>query len=158
MTKCEVHPVNCGCHSFTTLTSSLPDFFFAKKLLLVFVCLLLYTGAIILYKLALHYFIFIFLCIIECLHNIAFFYFSHPYLTIDFMRYWIDITYINKANIGESFWQKDSLITNILFELYLFCSTTILIFSPVANFGDQSLCKHSIMHKNMKMKLYNANL
>ena len=33
-----------------------------------------------------------------------------------------------------SFWKKDSLITYILFELQ-----PITIFSPVANFGDQSL-------------------
>ena len=32
----------------------------------------------------------------------------------------------------ESFWQKDSLITHILYELQ-----PIIIFSPVANFGDQ---------------------
>ena len=34
----------------------------------------------------------------------------------------------------ETFWQKDSLITHILFELWL-----IMIFSPVANFAQQSL-------------------
>ena len=33
-----------------------------------------------------------------------------------------------------SFWQKDNLITHILFELQ-----PIIIFSPVPNFGDQSL-------------------
>ena len=33
-----------------------------------------------------------------------------------------------------SFWLKDSLITHILFEL-----KPIIIFSPVANFGDQFL-------------------
>ena len=37
--------------------------------------------------------------------------------------------------MGESFWQKDSLITHILFELWL-----IMIFSPVANFAQHSLC------------------
>jgi hypothetical protein len=36
--------------------------------------------------------------------------------------------------MGESFWQKTSLVTDILFELQ-----PIIIFSPVANFGDQSL-------------------
>ena len=33
-----------------------------------------------------------------------------------------------------SFWQKDSLITHIIFELQ-----PIIIFSPVTNFGDRSL-------------------
>ena len=37
--------------------------------------------------------------------------------------------------IGGSFWQKDRLITPILFELCM----SITIFSPVSNFGDQSL-------------------
>ena len=36
--------------------------------------------------------------------------------------------------ITESFWRKDSLITHILFELWL-----IMISSPVANFAQQSL-------------------
>ena len=36
--------------------------------------------------------------------------------------------------MGESFWQKDSLITHTPFELWL-----IMIFSPVANFAQQSL-------------------
>ena len=40
----------------------------------------------------------------------------------------------NDFPMRESFWQKDSLITHILFELQPF-----IIFSPVANFGDQSL-------------------
>ena len=43
--------------------------------------------------------------------------------------------------MGESFWQKDSLITHIIFELQ-----PIMIFSLVANFGDQSLI---IMHINL---------
>ena len=39
--------------------------------------------------------------------------------------------------MGESFWQKDSLITHTIFELWL-----IIIFSPVANFGQHPLvCK-----------------
>ena len=59
----------------------------------------------------------------------------------------------NDSSMKWLFWHKNSLITHILFE-----PQPIIIFSPVANFGDQSLCKHSIMHKNMKMKLYNANL
>ena len=41
----------------------------------------------------------------------------------------------NDPPIQESFWQKDSLITCIIFELCLF-----LIFSPVANFGHHPLC------------------
>ena len=40
----------------------------------------------------------------------------------------------NDPLIGESFWQNNSLVTYILFELQ-----PIIIFSPVANFGDQSL-------------------
>ena len=36
--------------------------------------------------------------------------------------------------MGESFLQNNSLVTHILFELQ-----PIIIFSPVANFGDQSL-------------------
>ena len=40
----------------------------------------------------------------------------------------------NDSPMRGSFWKKDSLITYILFELQ-----PITIFSPVANFGDQSL-------------------
>ena len=43
----------------------------------------------------------------------------------------------NNSPMGGSFWQKDSLITHILFELWL-----IMIFSSVANFAQQSLLKH----------------
>ena len=39
----------------------------------------------------------------------------------------------NDPPMRESFWQKDSLITHIIFELQ-----PIIIFCPVANFGDQS--------------------
>ena len=35
--------------------------------------------------------------------------------------------------MGESFWQNNNLVTHILFEL------DHIIFSPVENFGDQSL-------------------
>ena len=35
---------------------------------------------------------------------------------------------------GKTFWQKDSLITHILFELW-----PIMVFRPVANFAQQSL-------------------
>ena len=41
----------------------------------------------------------------------------------------------NVSPMGGSFWQKDSLITHILFDLWL-----ILIFSPVTIFAQQSLC------------------
>ena len=37
--------------------------------------------------------------------------------------------------MSESFWQKNRLVTNILFDLCLFEH-----FSPVANFGQQSTC------------------
>ena len=40
----------------------------------------------------------------------------------------------NDSLLGESFLQNNSLVTHILFELQ-----PIIIFSPVANFGDQSL-------------------
>ena len=40
----------------------------------------------------------------------------------------------NDSPMKGTFWPKDSLITDILFELQ-----PIIIFSPVANFGDQSL-------------------
>ena len=40
----------------------------------------------------------------------------------------------NDFLVEESFWQNNSLVTHILFELQ-----PIIIFSPVANFGDQSL-------------------
>ena len=40
----------------------------------------------------------------------------------------------NDSPMEETFWQKDSLITHILFELWL-----IMLFSPVANFAQQSL-------------------
>ena len=40
----------------------------------------------------------------------------------------------NYSPMRESFWQKNSLITHILFEIQ-----PIIIFSPVTNFGDQSL-------------------
>ena len=45
----------------------------------------------------------------------------------------------------ESFWEKDSLITHILFELQ-----SIFIFSPVANFGNQSL----ISFKNERIEKF----
>ena len=40
----------------------------------------------------------------------------------------------NNSPMGGSFWQKDSLITHILFELWL-----IMVFRPVANFAQQIL-------------------
>ena len=52
------------------------------------------------------------------------------------LTYWPQMHYknLNDSIMGESFYQKDSLITHILFELQ-----PIMIFSLVANFGDQSL-------------------
>ena len=38
------------------------------------------------------------------------------------------------GKMGESFWQNNRLVTHILFELQ-----PIIIFSPVANFGNQSI-------------------
>ena len=46
----------------------------------------------------------------------------------------------NDSPMGETFWPKDSLITHILFELWL-----IMIFSPVANFAQQSLHMFFVM-------------
>mgnify|MGYP007048883330 CR=1 FL=1 len=46
---------------------------------------------------------------------------------------------------GESFWQKGSLITHILFEVWL-----IMIFSPVANFAQQSLCYTKSVREELK--------
>ena len=45
----------------------------------------------------------------------------------------------NGSPMRGSFWQKNSFITHILFELQ-----PIIIFSPVANFGNQSI--HGINH------------
>ena len=42
----------------------------------------------------------------------------------------------NDPLIGEPFWQNNSLVSHILFELQ-----PIIIFSPVANFGNQSLAQ-----------------
>ena len=47
----------------------------------------------------------------------------------------------NDRLMGEPFWQNNSLVSHILFELQ-----PMIIFSPVANFGNQSLVldRHSI--------------
>ena len=45
----------------------------------------------------------------------------------------------------ETFWRKDSLINDILFELQ-----PIIIFSPVANLGDQSLPKPGLTSSNVE--------
>ena len=45
----------------------------------------------------------------------------------------------NDSPMRGSFWQKDSFITYILFELQ-----PVIIFSPVVNFGDQSLSTYLI--------------
>ena len=47
--------------------------------------------------------------------------------------------------MGESFWQNNSLVTDILFELQ-----PIIIFSPVANLGDQSLPKPGLTSSNVE--------
>ena len=44
------------------------------------------------------------------------------------------------------FWQNNSLVTHILFEVQ-----PIIIFSPVANFGDQSLLITEEMSLNLKL-------
>jgi hypothetical protein len=46
--------------------------------------------------------------------------------------------------MGESFWQNNSFVTYILFELQ-----PINIFSPVADFGDQSLDNKSFLEWNL---------
>ena len=56
----------------------------------------------------------------------------------------------NDSPRRESFWQKDNLITHILFELQ-----PIIIFSQVANFGDQSLL---ILDLARKVAFCTANL
>ena len=45
--------------------------------------------------------------------------------------------------MGESFWQNYSLVTHIRFELQ-----PIILFSPVANFGDQSLGRKKMDRKS----------
>ena len=50
----------------------------------------------------------------------------------------------NDSPIRKSFWQKDSLITHILFELWL-----IMIFSPVPNFGQHPLHTLLIFNDNL---------
>ena len=47
----------------------------------------------------------------------------------------------NDCPMRESFWQKDSLITHTLFELWL-----IMMFSPVANFAQQPLSNRLISY------------
>ena len=51
----------------------------------------------------------------------------------------------NDPLMGESFWQNNSLVTHILFELQ-----PIIIFSPVANFSDQSLVSQ---HRNYSISI-----
>ena len=43
----------------------------------------------------------------------------------------------NYSPMGKSFWQKNSLVTHILFDL---CLLPIMMLSPFANFGKQPLC------------------
>ena len=51
--------------------------------------------------------------------------------------------------MGESLWQKDRMVTHILFDLCLFKH-----FSPVANFGNQSLFQ--LIQNPRKFKGINA--
>ena len=56
----------------------------------------------------------------------------------------------NDSLIGGSLWQKDKMVTHILFDLCIFKH-----FSPVANFGYQSLyqdCVNCIAHKYIRLK------
>ena len=48
--------------------------------------------------------------------------------------------------MGESFWQNNNLVTHIIFELQ-----PIIIFSAVANFGDQSLSFEIIIGDMMQV-------
>ena len=51
--------------------------------------------------------------------------------------------------MGEPFWQNNSLVSHILFELQ-----PIIIFSPVTNFGNQSLfIKNAIENTTFKFKI-----
>jgi hypothetical protein len=52
--------------------------------------------------------------------------------------------------MGESFWQKVSLTNQMLFELWL-----IMIFSPVANFVQQSLHIKNYLVVVRKIIFYN---
>ena len=45
---------------------------------------------------------------------------------------------IHTPREGGSFWQKDSFVTLILFELHM----PLMIFSPVTNFGDHPLIQY----------------
>ena len=58
----------------------------------------------------------------------------------------------SKVRMWESFWQKDSLITYILFELCL-----IWYISPVANFGNHPLCFLSFISLEGCFKKVNFN-
>ena len=49
--------------------------------------------------------------------------------------------------MGESLWQNNRMITHVLFELQ-----PIIIFSPVANFGDQSLVKKCYVAKAISVE------
>ena len=58
----------------------------------------------------------------------------------------------NDPTMGESFWQKDSLTTYILFELWL-----IMIFSP----PERKLTKHTSVHLSIllhRLKVFKTKL
>ena len=53
--------------------------------------------------------------------------------------------------MGKSFWQNNiRLVTHIIFELQ-----PIIMFTPVANFGDQSLVVHASYFTNRKYFIVN---
>ena len=56
----------------------------------------------------------------------------------------------NDPFMGKSFWQNNSLITHLLFVLQ-----PIIIFSPVANFGNQSIVVYYAQYTNYT--IYSAN-
>ena len=51
----------------------------------------------------------------------------------------IVLIFLLRLKLSESFWEKDRLVTHIIIDLYIFKH-----FSPVANFGYQSLYLHSV--------------
>ena len=61
----------------------------------------------------------------------------------------------NDPLMGEPFWQNNSLVSHILFELQ-----PIIIFSPVANFSNQSLdgkFQWSILNRNWESQFRNRS-
>jgi len=58
----------------------------------------------------------------------------------------------NDPLMGEPFWQNNSLVSHILFELQ-----PIIIFSPVANFGNQSLPREDLGENSVIGTFSNSN-